>query len=501
MTTKKQYEIFNRFLREFEENYELGNVLGSGSFSTVYMATRRSTGDQFAVKIMKKSFEEGYLSKHCVNHIQHEVDILNKLGPSLNVAYLYGVYESDEQVQLVMELCSGGPMLDCANKATYSERDAARIVRDMLRAIAQCHSKGIVMRDVKPENFLFLNDKTNSPLKAIDFGLARYCSATGTLKSRAGTPLYIAPEVLRRAYGQSADLWSAGVIAYQLLTGRMPFLNEQGEAVSRSLMERHLYTNKDMFRSVLYSKLDFSSKTWSGLTKVSREFVKSLLRRDPRHRPTALEALEHKWFYDGLESNHVPLDSSIVQRLQRFGTYGKLKQAALKKVATYVIQDPYLMKDLKAGFFQLDKRGNGRVASGEIVKLLNDGGFDMSAAETQQLLAQVQESSNGGFVDYSTWLAAVIDWKQLQESPVWETWIQEVFKSFDFDHQGKLTREELTQILCGGNCKIPDTVPSVLREVDTDGDGLVSLEDFLKVMDTESSDSLDLFDDRHHIDV
>lgn len=100
----------------------------------------------------------------------------------------------------------------------------------MLRAIAQCHSKGIVMRDVKPgtllhprvremcvlENFLFLNNEPNSPLKAIDFGLARYCSATGTLSARAGTPLYIAPEVLRRAYGQSADLWSAGVIAYQV---------------------------------------------------------------------------------------------------------------------------------------------------------------------------------------------------------------------------------------------------------------------------------------------
>lgn len=107
----------------------------------------------------------------------------------------------------------------------------------MLRAIAQCHSKGIVMRDVKPgtpllrvremcvlENFLFLNNEPNSPLKAIDFGLARYCSATGTLSARAGTPLYIAPEVLRRAYGQSADLWSAGVIAYQVHLSRPPAL-------------------------------------------------------------------------------------------------------------------------------------------------------------------------------------------------------------------------------------------------------------------------------------
>lgn len=155
--------------------------------------------------------------------------------------------------------------------------------------------------------------------------------------------------------------------------------------------------------------------------------------------------------------------------------------------------------DLKESFLRLDRSGNGRVPSYEIAQLLNNGNFDMSATETQQLLAQVQDSENGGFVDYSTWLAAVIDWRQLQESPVWESWIQEVFRSFDIDQQGQLTREELTKVLCGESCEVPDTVPSVLREVDTDGDGLVSLEDFLKVMDTESSDRLDLFDDRHHI--
>lgn len=71
---------------------------------------------------MKKKYEGGYLSRHCINHVQHEVDILNKLGPSLNIAYLYGVYESDEQVHMVMELCDGGQMLGIAHQASYSER-------------------------------------------------------------------------------------------------------------------------------------------------------------------------------------------------------------------------------------------------------------------------------------------------------------------------------------------------------------------------------------------
>ena len=81
--------------------------------------------------------------------------------------------------------------------------------------MVQCHSKNIVIRDVKPDNFLFLDGSEKSPLKAIDFGLAQYCTEHDVLEDRAGTPMYIAPEVLRRSYGQKADLWSVGVTAYQ----------------------------------------------------------------------------------------------------------------------------------------------------------------------------------------------------------------------------------------------------------------------------------------------
>lgn len=102
------------------------------------------------------------------------------------------------------------------NLSLWNRLDAARIIRDIVRAIAQCHSKNVVIRDVKPDNFLFLDSSEKSPLKAIDFGLAQYCSPKDVLEDRAGTPMYIAPEILRRSYGQKADMWSAGVIAYQV---------------------------------------------------------------------------------------------------------------------------------------------------------------------------------------------------------------------------------------------------------------------------------------------
>ena len=96
----------------------------------------------------------------------------------------------------------------------------------MLRTAAQCHSRGIIFRDIKPDNFLFLTPAPNAPLKATDFGLAGKLPPEGErLTRRCGTPSYMAPEVINRSYGAEADVWSCGVVAYQLLTGRLPFID------------------------------------------------------------------------------------------------------------------------------------------------------------------------------------------------------------------------------------------------------------------------------------
>lgn len=85
----------------------------------------------------------------------------------------------------------------------------------------------------------------------------------------------------------------------------MPFLDEDGEIMSRSRMEQHLYTNKDMFRAVLRAKIDFERETWRMLSKEALDFVQQLLERDPNHRPTAEEALDHAWLKEGKSSTIV----------------------------------------------------------------------------------------------------------------------------------------------------------------------------------------------------
>ena len=114
---------------------------------------------------------------------------MRKIGSSLSIVYLYDSFEDNDAVHLLMDLCEGAELLGAIRKgATYTEADAAELVRSVIRTAAQCHSRGIIFRDIKPDNFLFERDEPGSPLKATDFGLAGLITPGERLQRRCGTP-------------------------------------------------------------------------------------------------------------------------------------------------------------------------------------------------------------------------------------------------------------------------------------------------------------------------
>ena len=495
------------FSDNFENDYELGRRLGAGTFGVVYEATRKDSGEIFAVKRMAKRFASpGVLERYFVRRIRNEVDICNHLGRSLNVAYLYAAYEDAQNVDLVMELCTGGELWDAikVRGGAYSERDAARLVREMLRTVAQCHAAGVLIRDVKPENFLFASPDPDAPLKAIDFGISVFCNADQDVDMRAGTPIYIAPDVLRCKYSHPADMWSVGIVAYMLLTGRLPFTGEEGDEVAELYMSKHVYNNKDVFRAVLYADLDFDSSPWDVISTEAKELVSSLLQREPEKRPTAEEALKSPWLAEGsggtasTRSSAVPLGDSIVQRLQRYGTYGRLKQAALRKVAHAALAhyaEPGLPAALTAAFATMDRQGSGRIALSDLHSELRSGHFNLTDAEADQLVAQVDIDEDGA-VDWEEWVAAMMEWRAVRDSTEWDTLVSEAFQTMDKDSDAALGIDDLTALLCGDEeCVDPDTVEAALREADVDHDGSVSLDELRVLLGSHDTD-LDLFDPR-----
>lgn len=156
----------------------------------------------------------------------------------------------------------------------------------------------------------------------------------------------------------------------------------------------------------------------------------------------------------------MPLGNSIVQRLQRYGTYGRLKQAALRKVAHAVASAGYggLPSALSAAFNRLDPGGTGRVPLEGLRRELEGGHFALTPAEAEQLLAQVDGDAGGG-IDYEEWVAVMADWRAIRDSSEWDSLVAEAFRTLDRDDDKTLGAADLEGLLCGdGPCEIADVV-------------------------------------------
>jgi len=488
----------------FGDRYVLGDILGSGTFGKVYKGIEIVSGKEYAVKRMQKRFGVGgTLDRYYVRRIRNEVDIGNHLGRSLNIAYVYEVYEDDTQVDIVMEMCTGGTLWDAIVRGErYTGEDLCRIVRDVLRVTALCHSQGVLIRDIKPDNFLFANpDHESAPLKAIDFGVSVFCEAGERVDMRAGTPMYISPEVLKCDYGHESDVWSAGLVAYMVLTGKLPWTGEEGDEIARDFMNGVACANKDIFRAILYSDLDFSDETWEGVPAAAKDLVQRMLDRDRTRRPTAAECLQHEWMFsigapeqEGVENT---LKNTVVQRLQRFGTYGLLKQQALRKMAHVAAHLNGVSGALTEGMVSLgiETLPDGRITESDLRNVLVGGNFDLSPDEADQLMAQITFDKDQA-IDPDDWCAAMTEWKAVRDTAEWDNMLAEVFEAADVDDDDALGADDVERLLCGEEgCDVSDMVDAAIREADSDGDGALSFGDFRSFLASHESD-LQFFDDR-----
>ena len=275
-----------------EEMYHIDpRIIGSGQHGSVRRCVERSTGEYYAIKSKRKD-------DPCVSPrgIVREVELLRCTNHE-NIIRLFDVFEDDEYVHLVTDLCVGGELFDRIVERSpssdvgddhddvpcFGENEAARVVYQILDAISHMHDGGIVHRDIKPENVLFVTSDECSPIKLIDLGLSRRHDGIvdAPMSSLVGTPYYIAPEVLRRrGYDRSCDLWSIGVVTYILLCGYPPFNGA---------------TDRRTYESILRGKYAFHPEDWRNVSVDAMDFVRGLLQVDPGRRMTARHALGHPW--------------------------------------------------------------------------------------------------------------------------------------------------------------------------------------------------------------
>lgn len=511
------------FRRDLHELYDVPSLdeepLGAGSYGVVRKATSKKTGEAFALKTLKKApWKTAPASKAAVQYyhgkLRNEVEVMQTIGASLSVVYLYDAFEDDECVHLLMELCSGGELLDrisMNDSNDYREQKAAQLVKSVLRTAVQCHSRGIIYRDIKPDNFLFQTEDDDSPLKATDFGLAGKLPPKGeVLARRCGTPSYMAPEVIERNYGSQADVWSAGVVAYQLLSGRLPFIDKVNARPNA----------KEVFRAILEDEVDLESDPWSQVSDEAKDFVRKLLDRDPEARPTARAALLHPWLTQtsaswkakAAKGQDSALDGQVVARLQRFATQGLLKRSVLRLIARELLSEDEDdiktlsqardadIETLKALFAKLDTSGDNMVELGELEVGLREIGYDVTGRESKQLLGSL-DTSGDGLIDVNEFIAALLDWEKIEQTSEYPKWVERAFNILDKDNSGQIDAEEVAQLIFEESSESNDSVRAAIvkaciREADIDGNGKIDMDEFASLLQADPTDDLDQYDSR-----
>mmetsp|Transcript_13945 Transcript_13945/g.18187 ORF Transcript_13945/g.18187 Transcript_13945/m.18187 type:complete len:546 (+) Transcript_13945:294-1931(+) len=436
--------------------------IGHGHYGVVRKCQNRITGEWFAIKTVRK------MRVRRLEILKREIEILQTLNHP-NIIKLVDVFEDEKYIHLVQELCTGGELFDQiiakakSEEGHYSERDACKIVKKILEAIAYCHEHHVCHRDLKPENFIFKSTK-DSEFKIIDFGLSNFedLNNQGVMTTRVGTPYYIAPEVLNRKYTKACDLWSIGVIMYILLCGYPPFWGEN---------------DYEIFHKVKTEEVKFPTKGWQNISIEAKTLILELLCKNYKERPTATQALHHPWFQMEDEIKHKiesmkKRRSSVPGRLAQYVGLGKFQKHAVNFIANQLTEDE--IENLRALFEQFDKDGDGQITVQELWEA-----FESEGVDRKDLEKQVQEIMNGidldgsQTIDFHEFLGAAMD----RNFYIREENMMMAFNYFDKKGDGCIAAADLVGIF-GSLAHAQEAI----SDIDIDGDGVLTYDKFKTMM-------------------
>ncbi|CAN1139840.1 Calcium and calcium/calmodulin-dependent serine/threonine-protein kinase [Linum perenne] len=490
------------------DEYEVAEVLGKGGFSVVRKGIRRSfstppvAADHVAIKTLKRlqthSIPGRPPPKHqatvsdalLTNEILVMRKVVEKVSPHPNVIDLYDVYEDQNGVHLVLELCSGGELFDriVGRKDRYSEREAAAVVRQIAKGLEALHGANIVHRDLKPENCLFLNERDDSALKIMDFGLSSVEEFTDPVVGLFGSIDYVSPEALSQGRVSSkSDMWSLGVILYILLSGYPPFIAQ---------------SNRQKQQMILAGDFSFDERSWKQITSSAKQLITDLLQVDPHRRPSAIDVLNHPWV-TGDSAKEEQMDPEVVTRLQRFNARRKLRAAAIASVwsSTIFLRTKKLrslmgshdlnekeLENLRVHFKKLCAKGDNATLPEfeEVLKAMNMSTLVPLAPRIFDMF----DNNRDGTVDMREILCG---FSSLRNS-TGDDALRLCFQMYDIDRSGCITKEEVASMLRAlpveclpADVTEPGKLDEIFDRMDANSDGKVSFEEFKAAMQIDSS--------------
>ena len=460
--------VTNSKNKDIRKNYEFISMLGNGTFGKVRLYRDRNYKDLlFAIKTLKK---EG-IPPYQFSLLKSEVNILSNLDHP-NIVKYFGTFEDEYFIHIVMEYLKGHDLfkiISLRNYTGFDEKNMSQIIQQLLKALAFIHSKNIIHRDIKPENILFSNKRNYSTLKLIDFGLATFSKQDN---KSVGTPFYMSPETIDGNSVPASDMWSVGVIVYQMLTGKLPF--EVNDKENENLYDK--IKNED------YNKEYFQDIECSDEIK---DFIEKSLQKEIKNRLTTQEGLNHPWIQKFCVKN---IDLSLVsdETIKIFLEFSR--KTVLQKEIYYFLAKVSNENDItefKNFFNQLDINNMGCLSLIEIKE-----GFEKNEIEIEENIWEEifkgLDFHGTGKINYSEFLSAMVSSKYFEK----EEKLISVFNLLKENELNRnyITHESLVNASKALNLNInEEEIKKCIKEVNDE----IDFENFKKlILDEENEDKI-----------
>ena len=439
--------------------------IGKGTYSKIYTVQNKTNFKVYCCKEILKSKISDLIK------FKNDINILSK-AEHPNLIRFYEIFEDERHLSIIMENCTGDQLFlhilkRLANGETFSEKEAVPIFKQLMSAVSFCHSQGICHKDIKPENILFLNNKPDSPIKILDFGLSKIFGEIrplmkgnkmekNVMSARVGTAYYMSPEAIQGNYDNKCDIWSCGVILYIMLCGYPPFDGE---------------TEHDIFKAITRKKFSFPEEEWKIISDDAKDLIKHMI-CDADKRFNAESVLNHQWVEKCAPNAKESLANYNSNSLSNYNKLYKLTKFIIEFISSRIGECN--INHLKTIFEEMDTNKDGTLTLNEIKEGINKMSeiANLEEEEKEEML-KLFDTEKQVRIEYNEFIAACME----QKSYLREEYLLDVFMMLDLDGSGKISKPEIKFALSGD--LDDETLEKLIQEFDLNGDGEIDYREFL----------------------
>ena len=423
--------------------YEIIKEIGNGGDSRIFLVNNKKTNLKYALKEIDKN------NIHNKSQYQNEIENLKKLSHP-NIIKLYEIYEKSNLIHLILEYCSGGDLFEeilskSIENSRFSEKESSIIFKQIISAVSYCHSNKIVHRDLKPENILFLNENKENPIiKIIDFGFSRNFNENNMFE-KVGTVYYMSPEILEGVYDELCDVWSCGIILYEMICGYPPFNGEDDNEILRNI-------NKKIF--------NFPEKEWAKVSNECKDLIGKML-SVRKKRINVENILTHSWFkkFDEKYIKSIKIKSDCIKE---FCLSNNLRKNILKFIAAKL--NDKNIKKIKHIFEKIDTNKNKKIEFNEFkgIIFLNKNLEELNSFEVEEIF-HLLDIFGTGEINYFDFIASNLDEKTYLNDEK----LKEVFNIFVKENKNKNVDNKIFNIEDEENNNVVN-IQEIIKELKLD---------------------------------